>query len=244
MRSKTIIATFFLLFLNVTVPSAFGGNQFLTTLEEQVAPDICAVLVVDTQNDYVADDGMLGKAGLPVKKLQDNVPILNGFIKAARQAGATVIWIKSNHSAADSLPPYMVGNISRKQGQMPKDADFLCAQGSYGQEYYKGMVPRLSSEPEIVKNSYSAFINTQLDAYLQAKGIKTIISTGYITDVCVGSTAKTGYFKGYYSIMPVDGSSSYTKEATESYLKNHKTYFGFTPTTAEIANIWKTTYKK
>ncbi|WP_320172381.1 cysteine hydrolase [Maridesulfovibrio sp.] len=244
MKLKATTITLFLLLLNFTVSNAFGDNHFLTTLEEQVSPDVCAVLVVDTQNDYVADDGMLGKAGLPVKTLQANVPVLNKFIEAARQAGATVIWIKSSHSPADSLPPYMVGNISRKKGQMPNKADFLCAPGSYGQEYYKGMVKRLTSEPEVIKNSYSAFINTQLDAYLQAKGIKTIISTGYITDVCVGSTAKTGYFKGYYSIMPVDGSSSYTKEATESYLKNHRTYFGFTPTTAEIMNIWKTKYKK
>lgn len=224
--------------------TAATGTEYLTTLEEQVNPALCAILVVDTQNDYLADDGMLGKAGFPVQNLQRTVPTLNNFVKSAREAGATIIWVKSNHSVADSLPPYMIGNIARKKGQMPTASDFLCAPGSYGEKYYEGMTERLPNEPEVVKNSYSGFINTQLDAYLQAKGIKTIISTGYITDVCVGSTAKTGYFMGYYSILPSNTSTSYSQDAADVYIKNHRTYFGFTPTADEIIQIWQTRYKK
>jgi hypothetical protein len=35
----------------------------LNTLEDQIDPQVTALLIIDMQNDYVADNGKLGKAG-------------------------------------------------------------------------------------------------------------------------------------------------------------------------------------
>jgi len=64
-----------------------GENELLTTLQEQINPKVAAVLVIDMQNDYVADRGLLAEEGKNVKRVQKMVPKLNLFIEGAREAG-------------------------------------------------------------------------------------------------------------------------------------------------------------
>ena len=101
------------------------------------------------------------------------------------------------------------------------------------------MVAQLPGEPVVIKNSYSGFINTQLNAYLRAAGIQSIVTIGCASNVCVGETGKTGYFLGYYSMLIPDATSSFTQAEHEAYLRDHKFYYGHTPTTDEIIKVWQ-----
>jgi len=103
------------------------------------------------------------------------------------------------------------------------------------------MAKRLAGEDEVIKNTYAGFTNTKLDTYLKAKGIKTIMSIGCLTNVCVPSTAMQGWFQGYYSIIPSDASSTNDTSLHEATLKNHAIFFGYTPKCDEIIGIWKKT---
>jgi ureidoacrylate peracid hydrolase len=108
-----------------------------------------------------------------------------------------------------------------------------------GAEYYDKMTKRLEGEVEVIKHTYGAFTNTELENYLKAKGIKTIINIGCLTNVCVEYTAAQGWFAGYYSIMPSDAVGSTLPSLHEAILLNHKIFFGFTPKSDEIISIWK-----
>lgn len=191
------------------------------------------------QNDYVADEGKVGKLGLNVKKIQEAVPMMNKLIEEARKAGIMVIWIRQTHSLRDALPNYMASNVARVKGKPFKEEDFLVQEGSRGADYYDKMTKRLEGEIEVIKNTYGGFTNTKLDTYLKAKGIKTIMSIGCLTNVCVQSTAMQGWFQGYYSIIPSDAASSSDTSLHEATLKNHSIFYGFTPKCDEIISIWK-----
>ena len=214
-------------------------NGVLKTLAEQIDPQITALLVIDMQNDYVADNGKLGKAGFDVKSIQAAVPAMNNLIMEARKAGVMVVWIRQTHTFKDALPNYVAGNVARVKDRPFAETDFLVQGGSWGAEYYEKMTKRIDGEFEVIKHTYGAFTNTPLDTYLRARGIKTILSIGTVTNVCVQSTAMQGFFLGYYSIIPADAVSTNDLALHQATLKNHAIFFGYTPKNQDIFDIWK-----
>jgi ureidoacrylate peracid hydrolase len=221
--------------------SAFATRKviLLQTLEQQINPGITALLIIDMQNDYVADEGKVGKLGMDVKKNQAAVPTMNRLIKEARKAGVMIVWIRQTHSMRDALPNYLASNFARKKSGQFKEDDFLVQEGSWGAEYFDKMAKRLPAEIEVIKHTYGGFTNTALDTFLKTKGIQSIISMGCLTNACVSSTAMQGWLQGYYSIIPSDASSSNDTSLHEATLKNHRIFYGYTPKTEEIVNIWK-----
>ena len=217
----------------------FGKVKLLKTLRQQIKPRITALLIIDMQNDYVADGGKVGKLGMDVKKIQDASPTMNRLIEEARKAGVMIVWVRQTHSMRDALPNYLASNVARKKSGPFKEEDFLVQGGSWGAEYFDKMVKRSPGEIEVIKHTYGGFTNTELDTFLKTKGIQTIISMGCLTNVCVSSTAMQGWFQGYYSIIASDASSTNDTALHEATLKNHAIFFGYTPKTEEIVGIWK-----
>lgn len=58
-------------------------------------------------------------------------------------------------------------------------------------------VAPIAGEKVIVKNYPNAFVQTTLDAELKALGIKHIVLAGFMTHMCVNSTAHGGFNLGY-----------------------------------------------
>jgi nicotinamidase-related amidase len=58
------------------------------------------------------------------------------------------------------------------------------------------VAPR-DGEPVIAKNYPSSFEKTDLDAQLKALGISNIVLAGFMTHMCINSTARAGFNLGY-----------------------------------------------
>lgn len=211
----------------------------LTTLEEQVDPKQAAVLVIDVQNDYLADDGFLGRIGFDVKRLQAVVPKINSFIDEARKARVMVIWITTTHSLKDAMPNYVASNVARKKGKAFTENDFVIRENSWGAQYYDKVIKPLPNEISVRKYTYGGFSNTNLDLYLKVAEKQTILCTGYATNVCGLSTAIEGWHKGYNTILVSDCLETDDPFQQEATLKNWQNFFGFVATSGEIINTWK-----
>jgi nicotinamidase-related amidase len=59
------------------------------------------------------------------------------------------------------------------------------------------IVAPIDGEPVITKNFPNSFVNTDLDEQLKGKGVKNIILAGFMTHMCVNSTAHGGFNLGY-----------------------------------------------
>src|SRR2546423_158102 len=70
-------------------------NEFLSTLEQKVSPALAALLVIDVQNDFVADGGFFDQVGADVKTIQRAIPRLAQLIDRAREAGVLVVFIQA-----------------------------------------------------------------------------------------------------------------------------------------------------
>ena len=62
-------------------------------------------------------------------------------------------------------------------------------------------VAPIDGEKVIVKNYPNAFVQTALDAELKALGIKNIVLAGFMTHMCVNSTAHGAFNLGYASTI-------------------------------------------
>lgn len=85
---------------------------------------------------------------------------------------------------------------------------------------------------ELKKNQFDAFHDTQLEKRLQAAGVKQIIMTGVMTNLCCETTSRSAFVKGFEVIMPVDATAAYNYEFHLATFLN-MAYLFSTPITTE-----------
>lgn len=96
--------------------------------------------------------------------------------------------------------------------------------------------------PVIDKPVYSGFATGALHAYLQGKGVDTLIVTGSETDVCVLSTVLGAVDHGYRIIIVKDGLCSSSDEAHDASLKLYARRFQTQielADAAEVGDVWR-----
>jgi ureidoacrylate peracid hydrolase len=210
--------------------------MILRSLQEKSDPRWAALLVVDVQNDFVSSKGSAAQRGEDVNSAQAMVPRLVRLIEEARRVSLPVIYIKTTHGEWTDTPSW----IYRKSQQSALNT---CREGSWGAEFYDGISP-LSQERVVIKHRYSAFINTDLNTVLKAKGIESVLVTGVATNVCVETTARDAYMFDYYVTMVEDCSAAYDPKMHETTLENIRRHFGLVASSAEIVETWRALKEK
>jgi ureidoacrylate peracid hydrolase len=207
-----------------------GTMEVLKTLKERCDPRHAALIVVDVQNDFVSPEGSAGKRGDDVGAAIAMVPNLVRLIEEGRRVGLTIIYVRTTHSDWTDTPSWIY-RTSQKSGLN------TCREGSWGAEFYDGISP-LPSERIVIKHRYSAFINTDLNTVLRARGIQSVLVCGVATNVCVETTARDGYMYDYYVTMIDDCSAAYDAKLHMGTLENIRRHFGLVASSNEIIGGW------
>lgn len=208
-------------------------HDLLETLEDRVDPRHTAVLVVDMQNDFCAEGGYINTVlKKDVSESKDVAAAVMKVVEAARKVGAPVIWIKAIYD-----PRFISGPVIVKQREKGIDA-VCCAQGSWGADFF--MVSPRADEFVIEKHRYSAFSCTELDNILRDRGIRTLVVTGVATNICVESTFRDGFHRGYYIAIPRDAVGSHNKDAHEATLRGADFLFGDVISADRLGEVWST----
>lgn len=196
-------------------------------LQQELLVSKTAVLVVDVQNDYCHQRGQLAKNRCDVSMVEAMMPRLHQLLRAARESGAQVIFVRTVHEDATDSVIWK----NRAGGKMTK----VCRPGSWGAGFYE-VGPR-EREYVVDKSRYSAFIGTRLDMILRAHSIQTLLIAGVSTNVCVESTARDGCMLDYHIILAGDACAAYSMDAHEMTLKNIGGYFGQVMAVEEIQKM-------
>ncbi|MBY6126551.1 cysteine hydrolase family protein [Roseovarius atlanticus] len=214
-------------------------NPALNRLEKQLNPQHSAVAVIDLQNDFVSAKGLLAREkGLDVEPIRPVINAANSLVSLARKSGVRVFWIRVVHTIADSPKNYLEKYLGHLPEDQWTDDKLLAREGSWGAEWDEEILPRLDSEPEILKRNYSGFYGTHFDHMLRAQGVRTLLFAGCNTNVCVQATASDAFYRGYYSIMVEDACASVTPEMNANFIENHKKWFGDTTDIAALRAYW------
>lgn len=210
------------------------SKDILFTLPEKLDPRWTALLVVDYQNDFVAEGGVFQRIGTDVRSLRAIAPRLGWFINEVRQREIPVIYIKCVYNAVDGryLSDVFLSQAKRTlRGayiEMP-----LCVEGTWGCDFYEEVKPT-SEDIVVVKHRFGAFIDTDLHLILRSKGIRTLIVTGVTTNCCVESTVRHAFFYDFYNVVVRDCVAAYDPELHRAALKNMDLLFGQVANSEEV----------
>jgi isochorismate hydrolase len=72
----------------------------------------------------------------------------------------------------------------------------------------------------IEKTQYDAFFQTNLDMFLQSKGIEKIVITGVMTNLCCETTARSAFIRGYEVFFVIDGTAAYNEAVHRATILN------------------------
>ena len=142
-----------------------------------------ALIVVDMQNDFVNPRGRLFVPSAP-----ETVPRIRLLLDRARKAGVMTVFTKDTHYPGD--PEFSIWGEH-------------VVKGTWGWEIVDELKP-VEGEVVIEKTRYDAFYGTPLDDLLRAYGIKTVVVTGTVANICVLHTVAGAALRWYKVVVPVD----------------------------------------
>ncbi len=146
-----------------------------------------AVIVVDMQNDFVKPGGKL-----VVPSTINTIEPIKRLLDKARRSGVKIFYTMDTHY--DNDPEYAIWGEHVRYG-------------SWGWEIIDELKP---SEKDIVviKTRYDGFYGTPLDDLLRVYGIKNLVITGTVANICVLHTAASAALRWYKIYVPMDGISA------------------------------------
>jgi ureidoacrylate peracid hydrolase len=206
-------------------------DGLLTTLELKAAPGNAALVVVDVQNDFVADDGFFAKIGADMTTIQRAIPPLQRLIAAAREAGVLVVFVQAIYDQQYRSAP-MRERDRRRTIDIPR-----CETGTWGADFFA--VRPAPGEPVVIKHRYSGVINTELDGVLKRHGVQSLLMTGVATDTCVESTARDAYFIDYYVTLVADCCAAFNAADHQGALARFERDYGPVVSSGEIIAAWE-----
>lgn len=208
------------------------------TLEDQLVQQKSALLVIDMQNDFISDQGLLAQRGHDLTLQRTVIDSVNQLVSFARNAKVPVIWVQTSHSFEEALPNYLSVHLRDLPRERWLHNELLVSEGSEGAQWHADITSRLPAEPLLTKNMYSAFRGTPLKQILDAHQVRSVVVAGVNTNVCIHSTATDAFFDGYYPVLCEDACATSTSEIHDAILHTHRIFYGLTATVSDIESLW------
>ena len=137
-----------------------------------------ALVIIDMQNFF----------SRIVDKPLANIKTLHEFFE---QTSEPIIFTQHGHTEDELVPP-IKNQLIRLVG-----ADNVIMVNTPDWELIPDIWKMAKDAPVIAKNTYDAFMATDLEACLRQQNVERLIITGVMTDVCCQTTAVSGFVRGY-----------------------------------------------
>jgi ureidoacrylate peracid hydrolase len=202
-------------------------------LKDWIAPLRTALLLIDMQVDFAADDGACARQGHDVRAAQAAVARATALADAARQAGVRCIFVRLLSRRGGETPMLKEWQARRGHGD---DAP-LCEEGTRGAAFI-GPQP-LAGDEIISKTRYSAFTGTGLAALLRGHGIDTLVLAGLTTECCIDTSARDAFENDFHVVIATDAVAAYEPALHRAALKALEINLAILADTAAISDAWK-----
>jgi ureidoacrylate peracid hydrolase len=164
-----------------------------------IEPSTTAVVLIEYQNDFTSDGGVLHPAVAEVMSKTDMLANTKRVVEKARVAGATVMHAPITFAEGyNELSAHPYGIL---KGVVDGNA---FVKDTWGAAIVDDLAPEAGDILIEGKRGLDTFASTNLDFILRSKGITTIVLGGFLTNCCVESTMRSGYENGYKVITLSD----------------------------------------
>ncbi len=179
-----------------------------------------ALLVLDLQNHIIHENSPLA-AHVPFAAMVKKANLLykiNRVLDASRSAGIEVVFIRVDYSKG-TLPRYPKRGDFCHMLEKEAASENVMRPGRWGYDFHEDIKP-LSGERIFSKLYMSAFSgSSDLQEYLESKGITDIVLVGVATTFVVMGTAWAGVEKGYSCIVLDDCCTAASAELHDAAIK-------------------------
>ncbi|RMY77922.1 hypothetical protein D0863_01024 [Hortaea werneckii] len=174
-----------------------------------------ALLVIDCQSVF---EPMIASVAVPdIKRLHNHF----------EATSLSIIYTQHGHTKEELTPPYK-NQLGSRWIDSPRQLRLE-------------LIPELKTlaeqYPKVQKNTYDAFINTDLASILVDRKIGRVVVCGVMTDCCCDTTARSAFNRGYETWLVSDACGSANKTQHQAGLRGFGFAFGETPTTAEAIKM-------
>jgi len=206
----------------------------------EIDPTRTALIVVDMQNAFATQGGMLELAGMDITGADEVVRVNREIIAAARAHSIDVVYLQigydedqKNAGGPESPHPLKEIGLCLMRAQ-PELHGKILTYGTWDFDVVDELKPE-QGDLVVYKTRYSGFAGTTLDQLLRTRNKRYLLFTGIATNVCVESTLRDAYFLEYWPIIVSDATMQagplFLQEAT---LFNVRTFLGWVTTSESL----------
>jgi|SRR2546425_7709896 len=178
-------------------------------------PKQTAVVLIGYQNDYFAADGVLYQVIEESSRVTGVVANTVDLVERLRATPTSVVStpLRFTPDYSELVEPVGIIKTVKEMGAFKA--------GTRGAE----TIPELLRFGERIievpgKRGLNAFSNTDLDNLFQQRGITNVVLAGVVTSICVDSTGRSAYERGYKVSILSDCTSGRTTFEQDFYCEN------------------------
>jgi len=166
-----------------------------------------ALIIIDVQNGFVSGGGSFDRLGYDITRYQKVVPVIKNVYGRAKEMNIPVFFSQAlrEQSGIDMLERvHQILPIKRRERieKMP-----LCIRGTWDSEIIDDLKPD-EKDYVVHKRRDSVFQDTEFSLWLRSMRIDTIIFTGVDTSICVESSLRDAFNRGWDVILLSDATAS------------------------------------
>jgi nicotinamidase-related amidase len=168
------------------------------------APNKCdtALLLVDVINDF-------------------DFPRGRSLVRFALPAARRIAALKRRLRRGKVPAIYVNDNFGRWQSDFKAQVARCISESAIGADVVKLLLPE-EDDYFVLKPKHSGFYSTSLELILRYLGTKTLILTGFATDICILFTANDAYMRDFKLLIPSDCVASETSAASKAACQHMK----------------------
>ncbi|MFQ6058062.1 MAG: cysteine hydrolase family protein [Anaerolineae bacterium] len=179
-------------------------------------PKETAVVLIEFQNEFCSPDGALYGAVKEVLEKNNTIPNTVDLVAKARAKGVQIVYVpisftEDYHELMEE--PYGILKAVKDGKAFRK--------GTKAVEIIEELTPQPGDLIIEGKRGLCGFATTNLDFALRQRGIKNVALAGFLTNVCVESTMRTAYEKGYNVITLTDCTAATSWDIQEFTVKTN-----------------------
>lgn len=173
----------------------------------QFNPQNTALIVVDMQNDFAHPEGELFAP--PSGEVKDTIVSL---VEQAHDSEAHIVYTQDTHTKEQFEDVNYYDEYERWGQHVEK--------GTWGAQIIDELKPTEFADKVVQKNTYNAFHETELDEWLEDRGVTDVIVCGTLANVCVLHTASGAGLRDYKPVI-VEDALGYLQEDDKEYAVEH-----------------------
>jgi ureidoacrylate peracid hydrolase len=195
-----------------------------------------ALLVVDVQNGFVSKGGSYDLLGMKISNYQEIIPKLKELLVICKKYNVPIFYTQAVRELSG------IDLLTKTHRILPKSREErikkrpICVRGTWDAKIIDEVKPT-NKDHVVIKRRDSAFQDTETEVWLNSLKVNTLIFCGIDTSICVETSLRDGFNKGYDVILISDATASANIRHYKTTIEHVKEYYGLVMKVKEIKDV-------